>query len=180
VLPEHHHDERGDQRTAGHIEAFLTGPITPPRAPRAAGRERRPLTLDTRQDFVTALRYEAARHARYGRPASVLLVGLSGNPPEPAVERLALAIGDVIRAEARETDRAVRTGRLTFRLLLPETGGRAARSLAERLERAYGTAADGRAEGVTLTVEVATAPPSGRLEDAVAEAEARFAGRTAG
>ena len=24
VLPEHHHDERGDQRTAGHIEAFLT------------------------------------------------------------------------------------------------------------------------------------------------------------
>ena len=127
----------------------------------------------------TALRYEAARHARYGRPASVLLVGLSGRPPEPAVERLALAIGDVIRAEARETDRAVRTGRLTFRLLLPETGGRAARSLAERLERAYRAAPDGRADGVALTVEVATAPPQRPLEDAVAEAEVRFAGRSA-
>ena len=179
MLPEHHHDERGDQRAAGHIEAFLTGPTAPPRAPHPSSRERRPLTLDTRQDWVTALRYEAARHARYGRPASVLLVGLRGSPPEPAVERLALAIADVIRAEARETDRAVRTGRLTFRLLLPETGGRAARSLAERLERAYRSVPDGQAEGVALTVEVATAPPSGRLEDAVTEAEVRFDARSA-
>ena len=125
-----------------------------------------------------ALRHEAARHARYGRPVSILLLDLSGHPPEPAVERLARAIGDVIRNEARETDRAVRTGRLTFRLLLPETGGRAARSLAERLERAYRAAPDGRSEvGVTLTVEVATAPRNGRLEDALVEAEARLAGR---
>ena len=106
-------------------------------------------------------------------------MGLSGRPPEPAVERLARAIGDVIRAEARETDRAVRTGRLTFRLLLPETGGRAARSVAERLERAYLAAPDGRADGVALAVEVATAPRNGRLEDALAEAEVRFAGRSA-
>ena len=93
------------------------------------------------------------------------------------MERIARAIGDVIRNEARETDRAVRTGRLTYRLLLPETGGRAARSLAERLERAYVAAPDGRAEGVALSVEVATAPRNGRLEDALDEAEARIAGR---
>ena len=178
MLPEHHHDERGDQRTAGHIEAFLEGPIPLPRRPRPAGRERRPLVLDTRQDWATALRYEAARHARYGRPASVLLLGLSGHPPEPAVERSARAIGDVIRSEARETDRAVRTGRLAFRLLLPETGGRAARSLAERLERAYLSAPDGRVDSVALAVEVATAPRNGSLEDALAEAEVRFAGRS--
>lgn len=179
MLPEHHHDERGDQRTAGHIEAFLDGPASRrrPRPPRAEGRERRPLVLDTRQDWAAALRHEAARHARYGRPASVLLLGLSGHPPEPAVERIARAIGDVIRNEARETDRAVRTGRLTYRVLLPETGGRAARSLAERLERAYLAAPDGRAEGVALSVEVATAPRNGRLEDALDEAEARVAGR---
>jgi GGDEF domain-containing protein len=181
VLPEHHHDERGDKRTAGHIEAFLEGPIPAPHPPRdrVAGRERRLLVLDTRQDWVTALRHEAARHARYGRPASVLLLGLRGRPPEPAVERIARTIGDVIRAEARETDRAVRTGRLSFRLLLPETGGRAARSLAERLERAYLAAPDGRADGVALTVEVASAPRNGRLEDALAEAELRFAGLSA-
>ena len=179
MLPEHHHDERGDQRTAGHIEAFLEGPIPSPRTPRVVGRERRPLVLDTRVDWATALRHEAARHARYGRPASVLLLGLSGRPPDPVVERHALAIGDVIRAEARETDRAVRTGPLTFMVLLPETGGRAAHSFATRLERAYLLAPDRRADGVALTVEVATAPRSGRLEDAVAEAEVRFARRSA-
>jgi GGDEF domain-containing protein len=178
VLPEHHHDERRDERTLGHIEAFLEGPIPRSRPARAAGRERRPLVLDTRQDWATALRHEAARHARYGRPASILLLGLSGRPPEPAVERIARAIGDVIRSEARETDRAVRTGRLTFRLLLPETGGRAARSLAERLERAYLSVPDGRADGVALAVEVATAPRNGRLEDALSEAEIRFAGKS--
>ena len=180
MLPEHHHDERGDQRTAGHIEAFLEGPIPLPRPPRprAADEKRRPLVLDTRQDWATALRYEAARHVRYGRPASILLLGLSGQPPEPAVERVARAIGDVIRTEARETDRAVRTGRLSFRLLLPETSGRAARSLAERLARAYLAASDGRADGVALAVEVATAPRDGRLEDALSEAEARFAARS--
>jgi GGDEF domain-containing protein len=179
VLPEHHHDERGDQRTAGHIEAFLEGRVTWSRPPRAAGHERRPLVLDTRQDWATALRHEAARHARYGRPASILLLGLSGRPPEPAVERIARAIGDVIRNEARETDRAVRTGRLTFRLLLPETGGRAARSMAERLERAYLAAPDGRSDGAALTIEVATAARTGSLEDALAEAEVRLAGRSA-
>lgn len=134
--------------------------------------------LDTRQDWATALRHEAARHARYGRPASVLLLGLSGRPPEPAVERIARTIGDVIRSEARETDRAVRTGRLAFRLLLPETGGRAARALAERLERAYLAVPDGRAAGVALAVEVATAPRNGRLEDALSEAEARVLARS--
>jgi hypothetical protein len=178
VLPEHHHDERSDQRTAGHIEAFIEGPIHRPRPPRAVGRERRPLVLDTRLDWATALRYEAARHARYGRAASVLLLALTGHPPEPAVERIARTIADVIRSEARETDRAVRTGQLSFRLLLPETGGRAARSLAERLERAYLAVPDGRVDGVALEVEVATAPRNGRLEDALAEAEGRIAART--
>jgi GGDEF domain-containing protein len=173
----HHHHDRADRRTGVDIEAFIEGPTPRPRPPRAAGRERRPLVLDTRQDWATALRYEAARHTRYGRPASVLLLGLSGRPPEPAVERIARTIGDVIRSEARETDRAVRTGRLAFRLLLPETGGRAARTLAERLERAYLAAPDGRADGVALAVEVATAPRNGRLEDALAEAEARIAAR---
>jgi GGDEF domain-containing protein len=106
-----------------------------------------------------------------------LLLSLSGHPPEPAVERLARAVGDVIRNEARETDRAVRIGQMSFRLLLPETGGRAARSLAERLERAYRAAPDGRSEGVALSIEVATAPRNGRLEDALVEAEVRLAGR---
>lgn len=106
---------------------------------------------------------------------SVLLIGLSGTPPRPAVDRIARTIANIIRAEGRETDRAVRTGELRYRLLLPETSGRAARTLAARLERAFLADPDGRAEGVGMCLEVATAPRNGTLEDALTEAEARLA-----
>lgn len=177
VLPQHHHDELDDERTAGDIEAFLEGPIAPTRRPRIE-RARHPIELETRPDWNAALQHEGARHARYGRPASVLLIGLSGKPPRPAIDRIARTIGNVIRAEGRETDRAVRTAELHYRMLLPETGGRAAQTLAARLERAFQAEPDGRADGVALCLEVATAPRNGTLEDALTEAEARLAART--
>lgn len=178
VLPEHHHDEQSDDRAAEHIEAFIDGaPTARPRTP-AIERPRRPLELDTRQDWAVALHHEGARHARYGRPASVLLIELRGRPNEQAVDRIARCLANVIRAEARETDRAVRIASLRFRLLLPETGGRAARTLADRLGRAFNADPDGRSEGVDLQIEVATAARTGTLEDALTEAEARIAART--
>lgn len=179
VLPEHHHDERVDGRASGHIEAFIDGPAGPPRSlPGATDRTRRPIELETRQDWTAAFHHEGARHARYGRPASVLLIGLSGRPHRLAVDRVARTIANAIRAEARETDRAVRTGALSFRLLLPETGGRAARTLAERLDRAFLADRDGRSDGVALCIEVATAPRNATLEDALTDAEGRLAART--
>jgi GGDEF domain-containing protein len=178
VLPDHHHDERADERAAEHIGAFIDGGVAPNRHTRAIERPRRPLELDTRQDWTAALRHEGARHARYGRPASVLLIELGGQPHEQAVDRIARALANVIRAEARETDRAVRIATLRFRLLLPETGGRAARTLAERLDRAFSADPDGRSNGVALQIEVATAARNGTLEDALAEAEARIAAKT--
>jgi GGDEF domain-containing protein len=175
VLPEHHQDERA----AGHIEAFIDGAADPRRRTPAIDRPRHPLELDTRQDWTAALQHEGARHARYGRPASVLLIELRGQPPDQAVDRIARSLANVIRAEARETDRAVRIASLRFRLLLPETGGRAARTLADRLARAFSADPDGRSEGVDLHIEVATAARNGTLEDALMEAEARIAARTA-
>jgi GGDEF domain-containing protein len=181
VLPDHHHDEREGELAGEHIEAFLDGPVAPPRPrPPAAERVRRPVELDTRPDWMAALRQEAARHARYGRPASVLLIELTGGPVSAAVDRMARAVADAIRAEARETDRAVRLGALSFRLLLPETGGRAARILAERLERAFRASPDSRSLGADLTIDVATAARHGTLEDALADSERRLASRSAG
>ena len=177
VLPEHHHEESADERAAEHIEAFIDGGAAPRRRTRAIERDRRPLELDTRQDWNAALQHEGARHARYGRPASVLLIELVGRPHEQAVDRIARTVANVIRAEARETDRAVRIASLRFRLLLPETGGPAARSLAERLRGAFGADPDGRSESVELEIEVATAGRNGTLEDALTEAEARIATR---
>lgn len=168
-----------DERTAGHIEAFLDGSVSPPRRqPERPERVRRPLSLDTRQDWTAAVGRESARHARYGRPVTVILLELIGPRDSRAVDRTARALADVIRAQGRETDRAVRFEALGFRLLLPETGGRAARPLADRLERGFLTTLDGRSDGVRLCIEVATPQRLGSLEDALVEAEARLAART--
>jgi len=180
VLPEHHHDEQAHERAAVHIEAFLDGPATPPgRRPADEQRVRRPLELDTRPDWMAALRHEGARHARYGRSASVLLLELRGGSPGVDADRVARTLADVILAGARETDRASRIGAVSFRLLLPETGGRAARTLAERLDRAFLASPEGQADGIDLCIEIATAPRSGSLEDAFADAEQRLTGRAA-
>lgn len=177
VLPDHHHDERDDGRAAEHIEAFLVGPAARARRNASGGAHvRRPIALDTRPDWMTAFRHEAARHARYGRPASVLIIELRGQAPAGVNDRVAHAVGDAIRAEARETDRAVRIGARSFRVLLPETSGRAARTLVERLGRAVGAGANGSADQIEVRIEVATASRTGTLEQAVADGEARLAG----
>jgi GGDEF domain-containing protein len=135
--------------------------------------------MDTRPDWQAALSSEGARHARYGRPASVLLIEVGGEPPDVEVDRVARRVADAIRAEARETDRAMRAGPLSFRVLLPETGARAARSFADRLDRAFRDGpAGGRTAGLELCFEMATASRSGTLEDALTDAEARLAQRS--
>lgn len=179
VLPEHHRDETLDDRTAEHIEAFLDGPDASPRR-RATDvkRSHRPIELDTRPDWLVALRYEEARRVRYGRPTSVLLVELRERPNPAAVDAVAHRLATVIQAEARETDRAVRLTTLSFRVLLPETGGRAARRLAERVDRAFLDASNGSADPGSLCIEVASPGRTGTLAESIAEAEARLATRT--
>ena len=178
VLPEHHRDETLDDRTSEHIEAFLDGPEASPRR-RATDvkRSHRPIDLDTRPDWLTALRYEEARRLRYGRPTSVLLVELRERPNPAMVDAVARRLVEVIRAQARETDRAVRLTAMSFRVLLPETGGRAARRLAERVDRAFLDASNGSAEPGSLCIEIASPGRTGTLAGSIAEAEARLATR---
>jgi len=181
VLPEHHHDEQEGQRTDGHIEAFLAPPGTPRRRRhKVPARPRRPVELDTRQDWAAALRHETARHERYGRPASILLIELTEGPLDTETDRIARAVTAAIRAEARETDRAVRLGAGGFRVLLPETGDRAARAVADRLDRTFLADAETRRLGAGLTIEIATAADHWTLEDALAEAERRVSASVAG
>jgi GGDEF domain-containing protein len=178
VLPDHHHDERQGERADEHIEAFLTTTVPRRRRPKAAGRIRRPVELDTRPDWLAAVRHEGARLARYGRPASVLLIELRNGSPAPSIDPLARAVADAIRAEARETDRAVRFGAHSFRMLLPETGDLAARAVADRLDRTFGATAEARTHGATLSIDVASPGRNASLEDALAEAERRLSARS--
>lgn len=176
VLPDVHHDER----TAARIVAFLDGPVAAGQRGGAAraqsDRPRLPKELDTRPDWTAAFLNEASRHARYGRPASVLLLEIAARPDGRSLDRVAHGLADLIRAEARATDRAVRLGPSSFRLLMPETNGRAARHVGARLERAFRLANPESRVGPVLRIEVAAPTRGGSLEDALNEAELRLIG----
>ena len=82
---------------------------------------------------------------------------------------------EVIRAEARDPDRAVRIGKTRFQLLLPETGSRAAHAAADRLQRAFTPTQGGPSEfRPALIIEVASPHRNESLEDAIAAAERRL------
>ena len=133
--------------------------------------------MDTRSDWMAALRQEDARQARYGRTASVLLIEVGGRPDELALDGIARDMVEVIRAEAREPDRAVRMGPTSFRLLLPETGDPAARNLADRLERAFRLTQEPQSYDTELSIEIATVSRVGSLADAMVDAERRMIAR---
>lgn len=132
--------------------------------------------LDTRPDWEAALRHEDARIARYGRPASILVIEV-GVPDPIAEDRIAARVGAVIREHARETDRVTRVSRTRFQLLLPETAQAEARSLAERVRRsceAWGTHGPGLPVRIAA---VAAAPPrGGTLTDALQHALEEISG----
>jgi GGDEF domain-containing protein len=174
VLP----DDRHDERTTARIAAFLDGTSARPGHRQMAiddrDRPRRPHELDTRLDWTTALLHESARHARYGRPAAVLLIDLDGGPDPTSLERAARRLADLIRVEMRETDRATRTGPAGYRLLLAETNARAARHVAARLDRIFHDERAGRSPA-KLRIEIAAPARGESLEDAVRAAERRLA-----
>lgn len=137
ALPVDHHDDRVSER----IEAFLEGPT---RARRAAGGPgptvrptQRPLRLDTRTDWETALRQEDARSARYGRPCAVVVIEVC-DVPAAELDRVIAVLGTVIRHEARETDRVARVAPGRFHVLLPETTAAEADVLAHRIRLSAG------------------------------------------
>lgn len=140
VLPAEHQDNA--ERVGEVIEAFLDGPpeharkVSRPRPRRANLRSvKRPLPMDTRADWDAALRHEDARLARYGRPATVLVIRLV-LPTTAVLDRIAGRVGSIVREHARETDRVTRTSPDRFQLLLPETEEPEGDVLAERIRDA--------------------------------------------
>lgn len=106
----------------------------------------------------------------------MLLIEVDGRPDDSALDGIAHTVVAVIQTEARETDRAVRLGPLSFRLLLPETGEPAARILAERLQRGL-RAEEDRAHHTELSIEIAAVSRAGSLTDALVLAERRMMAR---
>jgi hypothetical protein len=173
-----------DHRATEKIEEFLTGPTTRarPRGPRpmpSAG-ARIATDLDTRTDFVAALRRETGRSERYGRPATVVAVEFdigptSGIPAdERQVDRLAGPIGFTLRREARETDRVARVAPNRFHVLLPETGPSDAAGYIDRTRQACEVWFAGAGLTVRMRFEAASSSPRQNLTDALAAVEDRL------
>jgi hypothetical protein len=173
-----------DHRTTEKIEEFLTGPRTRSR-PRGA-RPAEPAggssvaDLDTRTDFVAAVRREAGRSERYGRPATIVAVEFDIDVPKDRsaddrqIDRLAGPIGFTLRREARETDRVARVAPNRFHVLLPETESTDAAGYIERARQSCEVWFAGAALIVRMRFEAASSSPRLSLTEALAAVEDRL------
>jgi len=105
----------------------------------------------------------------------VLLLEIGRTPDPKSSDVVAHELAGLIRVQARASDRAVRLGPSSFRLLMPETSARAARHLGDRLELAFREAGAGSNHRPGLRYDVAAPSRGGSLEDALIEAERRLA-----
>jgi PleD family two-component response regulator len=170
-----------DSRTSERIEAFLEGPPKPGRKRGRTGSRRphRPIVLLTEPAWHAALAREAVRVARYGRPATVMIVDVGANPaPEGTAASgadLVESVADAIRHEARETDHVTRASATRFLLLLPETGASDADHLADRLRGACRDRLNGSSGMLRLRVASTTPGQGTPLADALEDAERQLA-----
>lgn len=105
----------------------------------------------------------------------MLLLEIGRTPDRRSGDAVAHELAELIRVGARASDRAVRTGPTSFRLLMPETTARGARQVGIRLERAFRLAGGDSNHRPGLNFDVAAPPRGGSLEDALVEAERRIA-----
>jgi hypothetical protein len=168
--------DQHDARTSERIEAFLEGPPRPHRHRRRTGprRPHRPIVFDTPTEFDAALLFEDVRIARYGRPATIIVVDFGSGSDDPVGDGLAEPVAEAIRSEARETDRVSRAGDTRFAVLLRETADIEASHFAERIATACQDRMNGHAGTLRLRIE-ATSPAHGQtLNEALTELERRL------
>jgi hypothetical protein len=170
-----------DHRATDKIEEILIGPRarTRPRGKRPADTAGAAAVtdLDTRAEFDAAVRREALRSERYGRPATVVAVEFDIEPgrgvaaDDRQVDRLAGPIGFTLRREARETDRIARVAPNRFHVLLPETASTDAAGYVERARQACEVWFAGASLAVSIRFESASSSPRQLLTDALAAIE---------
>ena len=105
----------------------------------------------------------------------MLLLEIGRTPDTRSADTYAHELSDMIRRDARSSDRAVRLGPTSFRLLMPETTAQGARQVGSRLEGAFRSAGEGVNHRPGRRFDVATPARGGTLEEALSAAERRVA-----
>ena len=143
-----------------------------------------PIDADTGLDAGAAwarwLSEEEARIRRFHRPATVVLVELSGldrlaeRLGREAAGRLIPPIATVMRREARATDHLARLGPTRFAALLPETDEVRAINYVERVRSACDVWLESGAVALRLSMGWAQMTPNRSADVALADAETRL------
>jgi diguanylate cyclase (GGDEF)-like protein len=127
--------------------------------------------------LVTA---EAARVARYGHPATLVIADLEGldrlstRLGSESVDRLTAAVAATIRREARATDRVGRLAPARFAVLLPETDEVAAINWVERVREATDLWLEASAVALRLGFGWAELPPDADVDAVLDVARTRL------
>jgi diguanylate cyclase (GGDEF)-like protein len=161
----------------GPLESGAGAGAFQPAGPSAAD----PVTgLDLAAAWAKWLAEEAARFARYGRPATIMLVELGGLDrlterlgPE-AADRLIPPLATTMRRQARAADKLARLGRARFGALLTETDEIRAINYIERVRSACDIWLESGAVALRLSIGWAEITANQPVELAVQTAERRL------
>jgi two-component system, cell cycle response regulator len=144
--------------------------------------------LANRRHFMARGEEEHERAARYGRTPSLLLIDVDhfkrindtfGHPQGDAV---LVGLARALESSIRATDLAARFGGEEFVVLLPETGGKEAVEVAERLRETIARSHfDGMDRHITVSVGVAAQRPGELVADQLRRADlALYAAKSRG
>lgn len=147
--------------------------------------------LVNHREFHRRLQEEVTRALRYARPLSLLMLDIdhfkqiNDTYGHLQGDQVLSELGRILRENSRSSDMAARYGGEEFTLLLPELGGEAARSAAERLRAAvegHPFRLNGSPVRVTVSVGVASlGGPVGSAPGLLEAADrAMYAAKTAG
>ncbi|MBD3348125.1 MAG: diguanylate cyclase, partial [Candidatus Eisenbacteria bacterium] len=127
--------------------------------------------LYNRRYFDERLEREIERARRYGRKLTCVMMDIDGfselneRHGHRAGDRMLSGLGDILLSGTRCSDIIARYGGQEFALLLPETGGNDARTMAERIRKAFWektVECDGQTMNATMSCGVASYPDHAR------------------
>jgi diguanylate cyclase (GGDEF)-like protein len=133
-------------------------------------------SLYNRRFFSIRLEEEVARHRRFARPLSLVLLDvddfkpLDDAPGHRSKNQTLRQVADILQKNSRAVDVIFRYGDSAFAVLLVETPGEGARSYAEHIQKALHAFASDHERSITASLGVACCPDDVTTADGLTRA----------